>query len=189
MRVIAGTARSLPLKTHYGYDNRPTTDRIKDTLFNIMNPYIPASEFLDLFAGSGQIGIEALSRGAAHACFVEQNKQALGCIEDNLKFTKFQEKSRLIRGDVFGFLNSLKEIPYDVIFLDPPYGEQIEKRILTMLSGKRFQNETLIVCEALIDEDFSYVERLGFTHIKTKEYKTNKHIFLLADPSGSAQKA
>ena len=84
MRVIAGTARSLPLKTIEGLDTRPTTDRIKETLFNIMMGYIPEAKFLDLFAGSGGIGIEALSRGATDCTFVELNPKAVACIEDNV---------------------------------------------------------------------------------------------------------
>ena len=85
MRVIAGTARSLPLKTPEGADTRPTTDRIKETLFNILQPYLPDCVFIDLFSGSGGIGIEALSRGAKHAYFVENNPKAFACIQDNVK--------------------------------------------------------------------------------------------------------
>ena len=89
MRIIAGTARSLPLKTIEGMDTRPTTDRIKETLFNMLQNDVPGSYFLDLFAGSGQIGLEAVSRGARYAVFVENNKKACTCIEDNIHFTKF----------------------------------------------------------------------------------------------------
>ena len=82
MRIIAGTARSLPLKTIEGMDTRPTTDRIKETLFNMLQNDVPGCYFLDLFAGSGQIGLEAVSRGARYAVFVENNKKACTCIED-----------------------------------------------------------------------------------------------------------
>ena len=87
MRVIAGKARRLSLKTVPGMETRPTTDRIKETLFNILQPYIPDCTFLDLFSGSGAIGIEALSRGAEHATFVEKNPRACACIRENLAFT------------------------------------------------------------------------------------------------------
>ena len=90
MRVIAGKARSLRLKTPDGMDTRPTTDRIKETLFNMIQGEIPGCIFLDLFAGSGGIGIEALSRGAAHAYFVENGKEAISCIQENIAFTKFE---------------------------------------------------------------------------------------------------
>ena len=88
MRVIAGKARSLRLKTIEGMDTRPTTDRIKETLFNMLQPYMADCRFLDLFAGSGAIGIEALSRGADCCVFVEQQRKAADCIRDNLKFTR-----------------------------------------------------------------------------------------------------
>ena len=88
MRVIAGSAKRLQLKTLDGLDTRPTTDRIKETLFNMISPYLYDCRFLDLFAGSGGIGIEALSRGAGEAVFVEQNPKAMACIKENLKKTK-----------------------------------------------------------------------------------------------------
>ena len=90
MRVIAGTARHLKLKTMEGMNTRPTTDRIKETLFNMLSFHVEGSRFLDLFSGSGAIGIEALSRGAKEAVFVENNRKAAGCIRDNLKFTRLE---------------------------------------------------------------------------------------------------
>ncbi len=101
MRVIAGRARSLKLKTPEGPGTRPTTDRIKETLFNIIQGEIPGCIFIDLFAGSGGIGIEALSRGASHAYFVENGKEAIGCIQDNLSFTKFADNATLLKQEVF----------------------------------------------------------------------------------------
>ncbi|MBQ7581421.1 MAG: RsmD family RNA methyltransferase, partial [Lachnospiraceae bacterium] len=91
MRVIAGKCRSLLLKSVPGNTTRPTTDRIKETLFNILQSDIPGALFLDLFAGSGAIGIEALSRGAAHAWFVDHDPKAVRVIRDNLKFTRLEE--------------------------------------------------------------------------------------------------
>ena len=171
MRVIAGTARSLPLKTIEGLETRPTTDRIKETLFNMLTGYVPQAKFLDLFAGSGGIGIEALSRGAESCTFVEQ--------EDNLKFTKLADKAQVRKFDAVSFVSSLPEIDYDVIFMDPPYSKGLERRVLEVLSTKKFTTDTLIVVEAALDEDFSYVDALGFEITKDKHYKTNKHVFLM----------
>ena len=98
MRVIAGSARSLPLRTVAGMQTRPTTDRIKETLFNILSPLIPGCRFLDLFAGSGAIGIEALSRGAENAAFIDSSRQAVTVIRSNLNFTHLTEHSRVIAG-------------------------------------------------------------------------------------------
>ncbi len=178
MRVIAGRARSMPLKTPYGYDTRPTTDRIKETLFNMLNPYIPEADFLDLFAGSGQIGIEALSRGARSAVFVEREAKAVGCIEENVEFTKYKAESRIVRNDVITFLSGLTEVPYDVIFMDPPYGQGLEQQALTILSKKKFLYDTLLVIEADTNTDFDYIEALGYHMKKAKVYKTNQHVFI-----------
>ena len=117
MRVIAGKARRLNLKTIPGNDTRPTTDRIKETLFNILQPEIPGCRFLDLFSGSGAIGIEALSRGADYAVFVEKNPKACACILENLSFTKLSEGGKLLNMDVLQALRSLEGgEPFDCIF-------------------------------------------------------------------------
>ena len=100
MRIIAGSKRSMPLKTIAGKDTRPTTDRIKETLFNMIQGEVPGAYFLDLFAGSGQIGLEALSRGANFAVFVESQKKAAACIEENIHFTKSDRESLLLKMDV-----------------------------------------------------------------------------------------
>lgn len=179
MRVIAGTARSLPLKCPTGLDTRPTTDRIKETLFNMLQPYTPGCVFVDMFSGSGGIGIEALSRGAKKAYFIENAAQAIGCIQDNLQFTKFTDKAVVFKQDAVSALGSIFEKEVDIIFMDPPYGQDLEKQVLSVLSGYRYVTEdTLIIVEAMLHEDFSYAEELGFTIEKEKKYKTNKHVFL-----------
>ena len=109
MRVIAGKARRLPLKSIEGRDTRPTTDRIKETLFNILQTGIAGSRFLDLFAGSGQIGLEALSRGAKHAVFVDNSKKACACIADNIRFTRMEACSTLLTMEVSGALRTLEK--------------------------------------------------------------------------------
>lgn len=179
MRVIAGKARSLKLKTPEGLDTRPTTDRIKETLFNMLQPYLPDGIFIDLFSGSGGIGIEALSRGAKHAYFIENNKNAIACILDNLKFTRLTEDATVLKQDALSALSGIHEKEADVIFMDPPYGQEFEKQVLALLKGMSYVTEnTLIVVEAMRDEDFSYVEELGFEIVKDKRYRTNKHVFL-----------
>lgn len=178
MRVVAGTARSLILKTIDGLDTRPTTDRIKETLFNMLNGYTPEAEFLDLFAGSGGIGIEALSRGAKKCTFVEQNPKAVACIKDNLVHTKLIDRAKVLKCDAISYVAGIDKVGYDVIFMDPPYEKGLEKSVLVTLAGKTFSEDTLIVVEAALKEDFSYVDELGFDIIKEKKYKTNKHIFL-----------
>ena len=180
MRVIAGSARRLLLKTPEGMDTRPTTDRIKETLFNMLQPRIPGCRFLDLFSGSGGIGIEALSRGASYCCFVEQNRQALNCIRENLKFTKLESQAKVIGAEVMQALDRLEGDPvFDCIFMDPPYRRELEKKVLERIRTASFVGrDTLIVVEASLDTDFSYLEEMGYEIIKEKKYKTNGHFFL-----------
>ena len=179
MRVIAGSAKSLPLKTVKGDKTRPTTDRIKETLFNMLNPYLSGCRFLDLFAGSGGIGIEALSRGASFACFVEQSRDAVRCIRENLAFTRLSGRAEVAAKDVFAFLSAAEGQPYDLVFMDPPYDHLYEKRALELLSENGLiHNETLLVAEASLNTDFSYLDSLGFTVVRMKKYKTNMHLFL-----------
>lgn len=179
MRVIAGTARSLPLITPEGPDTRPTTDRIKETLFNMLQNYIPGCVFVDLFSGSGGIGIEALSRGAGKAYFIENAPKAISCIEQNLTFTKLKDRAILLKQDVFAGLNSIYEKEVDVIFMDPPYGKEQEKRILSALHDMRYVTEdTLIIVEASLSTDLTYLGEMGYTLEKEKKYKTNKHAFI-----------
>lgn len=179
MRVIAGTARSLPLKTPTGPDTRPTTDRIKETLFNMLQADVPGSVFVDLFAGSGGIGIEALSRGARHAYFIENAKEAVACIQENLVFTKFADRATLIKQDVLGGLSLINEKQADIIFMDPPYKAELEESVFSVLQGMRYVTEdTLIITEAELRKDFSFLEEYGFFVVKEKNYKTNKHVFI-----------
>ena len=180
MRVIAGKARRLPLKTVKGMDTRPTTDRIKETLFNMIQNEVPGCRFLDLFAGSGGIGIEALSRGAVRAVFVESDRKASGCIRDNLSFTKLEENAVLMTADVFAALIRLEgQEPFDIIFMDPPYEKKKKKRVLEALKGSSLVDEdTLIIIEASLDTDFSWLDENGYISEKEKCYKTNKHVFI-----------
>ena len=165
MRVIAGKARRLNLKTIPGIDTRPTTDRIKETLFNILQPELLECRFLDLFSGSGGIGIEALSRGASY---------------ENLAFTKLAEDGKLLNMDVLQALRSLEgKGVFDIIFMDPPYNNELERQVLEYLKDSTVADKnTLIIVEADLQTDFSYVESLGYRQLRSKEYKTNKHVFL-----------
>ena len=161
MRVIAGSAKRLQLKTIEGMDTRPTTDRIKETLFNMITPSLYDCRFLDLFAGSGGIGIEALSRGAKEAVFVEKNPKAVSCIKENLKYTKLDSNAQVMATDVLSALARLRGTSaFGIIFMDP------------------VDEDTLLIVEASKETTFDDVEALGYSIIKEKLYKTNKHVFL-----------
>ena len=182
MRVIAGTARRLPLKTLDGLDTRPTTDRIKETLFNMLQADVGGSRFLDLFSGSGAIGIEALSRGARECVLVENNRKAAACIRENLAFTHLAAGAERMECDSLTAIRRLADTGsevFDIIFMDPPYGKELEKEAILALSHTKLVDEmTVIVAEASLDTDFSWVEDTIFTVTREKQYKTNKHVFI-----------
>ena len=183
MRIIAGKARRLPLKTLPGKDTRPTTDRIKETLFNMLAPELEGAYFLDLFAGSGQIGLEAVSRGSAYCVFVDNNKKACEVIRDNMEFTKLADQCMLMNTDVLTALRQLEgKYRFDLIFMDPPYNQNLEPDILQYLSQSSImKDDALIIVEADEHTDFSFVKELGYSMLKEKIYKTNKHVFLSLD--------
>ncbi len=180
MRVISGNNRGMQLLAPEGMDTRPTQDRIKETLFNMIAFDVPDAYFLDLFAGSGQMGIEALSRGAMEAVFVEKDKNAINCIEKNIAKARLEDSSKVLKMEVSAALNSLNSHgPFDIVFMDPPYNKEIEKAVLNQLKDKSFiTKDTLIIVEASLETGFDYVADFGFEITKEKLYKTNKHIFL-----------
>ena len=120
MRVITGSARGRRLKELEGMETRPTTDRVKEGLFSALQFDIEGRKVLDLFAGTGQLGIECLSRGAASAVFVDRRADAVKLIRENLRLTELEDRARVVAGDSMEYLKSIRE-PFDIIFLDPPY--------------------------------------------------------------------
>lgn len=158
MRVITGSARGRKLKELAGYETRPTTDRVKEGVFNIIQFDIEGRKILDLFAGTGQLGIEALSRGAAGAVFVDQRRDAAALVKENLKLTGFEQKSRVICGDAAAFLASTKE-KFDLIFVDPPYAAGLWKNTLNAISQfDILSNHGIIICESPLDQEMPPVD-------------------------------
>ena len=135
VRVIAGTAKGRRLRTPRTRETRPVTDRAKESLFNILAPRLPGSDFLDLFAGTGGIGIEALSRGCAHATFVERSASALADIRYNLELTRLAGNAHVVAGDVFGYLRGAPS-PFDVIFVGPPQWHGLWPRTVQLLDQR-----------------------------------------------------
>ena len=180
MRVISGSARRTNLKTVPGESTRPTTDRIKETLFNIIQGELYDCLFLDLFSGSGAIGIEALSRGARRCYFVEQAKEAVACIRQNLDATHLGQKAVVMDCDVLAAIGRLKgkEKPFDFIFMDPPYNKNFEFHVLELRQMDYVDDHTVIIVEASKETSFDYLDQFGYEMIKRKEYKTNMHIFI-----------
>lgn len=181
MRVIAGTAKSIQLTTLKENGTRPTTDRIKETLFNIIQFDIPNCTFLDLFCGSGAIGIEALSRGAKQAVFVDNNPKAIKCVKENINKTNFNDRSKILNTDVLISIHDLDNhgMQFDIIFIDPPYNQCFEKDILKEISNsKLIHDKSIIIVETAIQTEFDYMDTLSLDVFKVKKYKTNKHVFI-----------
>lgn len=181
MRVIAGTARSLQLKTVDSMDTRPTTDRIKETLFNMIQFQVPGIDFLDLFAGSGSIGIEALSRGSKRAVFIDNSPKAARVIEDNLSHTGFDDRSLVIASDCLSALTRLKDKGYhfNIVFMDPPYNKGLERKAMQLIRTMDYidENTTFIIEADIHDDLIDEIEQYGYELIREKNYKSNKHVF------------
>ena len=153
MRIITGTARGTKLITLEGEATRPTIDKVKEALFSMIQFDIEGRNILDLFAGSGQLGLEALSRGAAKATFIDESRQAVDVVIDNAKKTHLFDKCRISASGAIPFLKSAagKE-KYDIVFLDPPYGSDLLAQALKQLSdGKVLAPGAIIVCECDTD--------------------------------------
>ncbi len=136
--------------------------------------------FLDLFAGSGGIGIEALSRGAKTAVFVEQNADAVQIVRENLKATRLEDRAVVMHTDALTALKRLEgKYRFDYIFMDPPYNHELERQMLEYLTGSELiDKQSTIIIEVSLETSFDYLESLGFVLEKNKTYKTNKHMFV-----------
>jgi len=168
MRIIAGRAGGLKLKSLKGRDVRPTLDRVKESMFNIIAFDLPGAEVLDLFSGFGSLGIEALSRGAAKSDFVEINKAHLKVIEQNLKKAKLFDLAKLYNQDVYLYLKNCSQ-KYDIIFMDPPYQKDMSAEAIELIiENDLLKTNGLIISERSESENVEEYEELKI--IKNKKY-------------------
>ena len=171
MRVITGKAKGVALKTPDGMLTRPTTDRVKEALFSIINFDIPGAHVLDLFGGTGQLGIEALSRGAKSAVFVDQREDACRLIRENLKRTKLEQDAKVVRADYLEYLRRSRE-KFDIILLDPPYAEVfLENALKCITEIDILQSGGIIVAERPLGKELPW-EFEGYT--RSRDYKYGK---------------
>ena len=171
MRVISGSARGRRLKELPGMDTRPTTDQVKESIFNIIQFDIEGRRVLDLFAGTGQMGIEALSRGAAHATFVDLAPAAAKIVRENVELTRFTDVSKVVQTDWRAFLLSCRE-KFDLIFLDPPYKtDQLENAMQTIAAIDILSEHGIMICESSLDKE---LPELAAPYEKGKEYRYGK---------------
>lgn len=179
MRVITGEARGRKLVTLEGEDVRPTTDRVKEGMFNIIQFDLEGANVIDLFAGSGQLGIEALSRGAKHCTFVDSANRSIDVVKQNLKTVGFEKRASVFCGDSKMYINLSKD-KFDIALLDPPYNKNIIDSVLPSVAEK-MTDYGVIICETALDEtlpqsagEFSIHREYRYGKIKLTAYRKNK---------------
>ena len=176
MRVITGKARGVVLKTPDGMATRPTADRVKEAMFNIIQFEIPAARVLDLFGGTGQLGIEALSREAKSAVFVDEREEACKLIHENLKRTKLEQQGKVVRSDYMAYLKSCRE-KFDIILLDPPYAEVFLENSLKMITEiDILQSGGIIVTERPLGKELPW-DFPGYD--RSRDYKYGKTLITI----------
>ena len=184
MRVISGTARGRRLKELPGMDTRPTTDKVKESLFNIIQFDIEGRRVLDLFGGTGQLGIEALSRGASRCTFVDMNRQAAAIIRENVTAVGFADQAMVQQGDAMAFLSGCRE-KYDLTFLDPPYQTQLlENCVQAVVKFDILSEHGIMVCESAVEKQ---LPEPSAPYEKGREYRYGKIKLTVYRRQGSSE--
>ncbi len=179
MRITAGRFKNKQVKTIDSDLIRPTLSKIRESFFNVLQNEIEESSFLDLFAGSGIVGIEAASRGAKEVIFIEKNPKHYKLLKENLNGLNFENKTFL--GDTTNIIERFDENRFDIIFSDPPYKTDLNNQILEIISRKKLlKDKGILVLESNKDEDFSeQIEKSGFSILKEKTYGDTKVWYLI----------
>ena len=184
MRIISGSARGRKLKELQGTDTRPTTDKVKESMFNIVQFDIEGRRVLDLFGGTGQLGLEALSRGAKSCTFVDQRKEAAALIRENVKLTGFTDRTRVVQGEALSFLASCRE-RFDIVFLDPPYqGGLLEQSLEKIVQFDILREHGIMICESAADWR---LPPLQAPYEEGREYRYGKTKLTVCRRSGSVR--
>ncbi len=177
MRIITGCAKGVVLKTLEGETTRPTASKVKEAVFSVLQFELEGKRILDLFAGSGQMGLEALSRGAKETVFVDKSKDAIEVIKYNAKKTKLEYKSKIVHSDYASFLNKNSE-KFDIVFLDPPYAAKMYiPAISRLIEGNFIKPTTLIVCESSEENIFKDNEELAI-YFEVQKHSKYGNIFI-----------
>lgn len=170
MRVVAGERKGLPLKAVDSMTTRPTTDKVKESIFNMIGPYFEGGTALDLFAGSGGLGIETLSRGAEKAIFVEKDGRAFQILQENIKKCRYEDDAELFRTDAMRAVKGLvkRDIVIDYVFIDPPYHKKMYYDLVeTLVENEKIARTGFIVCEHA--KEVTLPENYGSFHLVRQE--------------------
>jgi len=183
MRIITGKAKGIRIKTLEGDATRPTAERVKEAVFSMIQFDIEGRSVLDIFAGSGQLGLEALSRGASRATFVDKSRDAVAIIKDNVHKTGFSEQSEIYQADYLDFFGRFGSKKFDIVFLDPPYALKMYKPALTAMLNKGVLKPTsLIICESGEDAIFDGDSLLEEKFTVEKKSKYSKTVITILRP-------
>ena len=181
MKIVGGSARGRIIEAPPGRNTRPTSAVLREALFGILSGTVPQARVLDLFSGSGGIGIEALSRGAKQAVLVEFGKEALECIRKNLEKTKLKDRAVVLPVEVTYGVSKLEKMGqvFDLVYADPPYKMGFEPKILSILAASSIVKKgTKVILETSLDTEPDYIDESRYELLKVKKYKTNQHVFL-----------
>lgn len=176
MRVISGSAKARKLVSP-GEATRPITDRVKENLFNILSTEAIDADVLDLFAGAGSVGIEALSRGARHATFIEKDRDALRALTENLRLTGLAAKATVIKGDAFKFIRTDPASPFDLIYVAPPQYHGMWSKTMRMLEGRSFLSPEGVLVVQIHPKEYEPVEMAGLELTDERKYGSTLLLF------------
>ncbi|MHB1295440.1 MAG: 16S rRNA (guanine(966)-N(2))-methyltransferase RsmD [Anaerolineae bacterium] len=178
MRVIAGSAKGRPLLPVPGEGTRPITDRVKSALFNILGPDIEGATFLDLFAGTGGVGIEALSRGAERAVFLDLSRKAIATLRKNLETTGLSDRAEIIAGDAFRYLaQAPSDLAFDYVYVAPPQYEDLWARALLALHEKPILAPDGLIIVQIFPKEFHPVDTPSFELVDERHYGSTALLF------------
>ena len=180
MRIITGKAKGIKLRTLEGNETRPTAERVKEAVFSMLQFDIEGRSVLDLFSGSGQMGLEAISRGAQSATLIDRSREAIKIIEENARKTKLSDQCRIINSDALEYLKRVKNEQFDIIFLDPPYASGLYTPVLkALLCEKCLKKNTIIVLESDIEDLINRDDELSSAYEVKKTSRYSKTVITL----------
>ena len=183
MRIITGKAKGIRLKTLEGDTTRPTAERVKESVFSMLQFDLDSREVLDLFSGSGQMGLEAVSRGAAHATLVDQSKDAIRVIQENVIKTKLSDQCTVYQGSALDYIRRNQEKKVDIVFLDPPYAANLYTPVLRALwQAQMLKPSTILVCESESEAIFEGDEALADIYQVNKTVRYGRTVVTVLQP-------